>query len=252
MNLFKFIIFFNLIAVTPAFSIPDDCSNLKQKSRIIQDLFSYVNRSLNRISDSIRGYSLGQKFETGAKEAILPEWGPQKIKTTPMLEKFVGENKPEVAKKIFRLKVEKAVKYFTQEEARAYELHFGTDGLLYDNQGKLFDTQDAFELDKSGIKRTNGLSRDGYAILVMDKRGRIFAHKRPQIGLIHHSSLISGEESGFAGEIKVIKGEIVEITNFSGHYLPEEDDIEQMFDRIGIVLNSDQIKKIKKTLKLNR
>ena len=93
MNLFKFIIFFNLIAVTPAFSIPDDCSNLKQKSRIIQDLFSYVNRSLNRISDSIRGYSLGQKFETGAKEAILPEWGPQKIKTTPMLEKLLEKIK---------------------------------------------------------------------------------------------------------------------------------------------------------------
>lgn len=39
---------------------------------------------------------------------------------------------------------------------------------------------------------------------------------------VHHSSLLAGQPVGFAGEVEIADGEVLQFTNRSGHYLPDE------------------------------
>lgn len=39
---------------------------------------------------------------------------------------------------------------------------------------------------------------------------------------IHHSTLLAGQPVGFAGEVEILNGELLQFTNRSGHYLPDE------------------------------
>lgn len=61
----------------------------------------------------------------------------------------------------------------------------------------------------------------GKEIFVMGRKGNIHmaSHK---LGKFHHSSLLAGSDVAFAGEIKVVNGEIKWLSNKSGHYKPTE------------------------------
>jgi hypothetical protein len=103
-----------------------------------------------------------------------------------------------------------AVKYLPPEEREAFRLTF-TDGLIYDADGKRFDTREAVSLHSNLPK----------AIFVMNAAGEFFAAQRQIIGRFHHSSLAAGEPVAAAGEILVLDGLLFEISNKSGHYRQE-------------------------------
>lgn len=129
-----------------------------------------------------------------------------KLKTTPLKDRYKGENIPN--NKDNWLEGNSTVKYLTDAEKEAAKLTI-TDGKLFDSKGNLFDTSNATTWD--GKKS---------AIFVMDEQGNIFASKYQEVGLFHHSSLGQGLPVSMAGEIKVVNGVIVDISNQSGHYMP--------------------------------
>lgn len=61
----------------------------------------------------------------------------------------------------------------------------------------------------------------------MDELGRIFAHRSPWIGEIHHSSFLHGKAIVMAGEIKIINGTLIRISNNTGHYKTRERHMKQ-------------------------
>ena len=119
-----------------------------------------------------------------------------------------------------------AVTYLRTPEQRAqYKLevrdyrdpHTGaTEKRLFDADGKLFDTRtaDTFWTNVSGVRR---------AIFVMNAKGELFARNYQARGEFHHSSLAAGHSVAAAGEIQVIEGKIVDISNNSGHYRPTDE-----------------------------
>lgn len=227
---FFFLLFFNFITVS-SFAVSDsfDCA---PKEGLVAKIVAIYDNSLTRLQSLFKPQlPLGEKFETGARKIILPEWGAAEITPKEMLPKFVGES---------------GVKYFNSKEAMECELHFGNDGKLYDSKGRLFDSKDALELDKFGQKRK--FSREGFAIVVMDTKGRIYAHKRPHVGLIQHSSFVAGAPVGFAGEIEVIHGIVNKITNGSGHYLPGQEEMEQFVDRLRLGMTNNDFKYLEKII----
>jgi hypothetical protein len=64
-------------------------------------------------------------------------------------------------------------------------------------------------------------SGNGWEIFVVGEAGDLHmaSHK---IGKFHHSSLLAGRRVAMAGEMRVHGGGIVEMTNKSGHYAPDE------------------------------
>ena len=111
------------------------------------------------------------------------------------------------------------VEYLDAAERQKYEL-FVQDGLLVDSNGNLFDSY--------GDSGTG----NGSAIFVMDPQGRIYASNSPMMGEFHHSSFLSGAEVASAGEIEVINGRIVDITDRSGHYKPDPEHMEQFSNEL--------------------
>lgn len=95
-------------------------------------------------------------------------------------------------------------------ERQAYRLTV-SDGLLY-NDGKLFDT-----------------SPPKSAIFVMSPTGEIYASRTPKVGFFHHSSFLAGGPVAAAGELRVSKGVLEMVNNFSGHYRPPADVTYQVF-----------------------
>ncbi len=65
-------------------------------------------------------------------------------------------------------------------------------------------------------------SGPGWEIFVVGANGEIHmtSHK---VSMIHHSSLLAGADVTLGGEMKVANGRIVEMTNKSGHYMPNAD-----------------------------
>lgn len=59
----------------------------------------------------------------------------------------------------------------------------------------------------------------GWAIYVMSEEGNIHACSH-SVGHRHHSSLLAGANVAGAGEMRVLQGKLVHITNKSGHYAP--------------------------------
>lgn len=105
-----------------------------------------------------------------------------------------------------------AVKYLTSTERKEYEASF--------REGKLY-LKDA-PVDTATMNTYQG---PGSAIFVMglDKKIYIGSHS---ISRFHHSSFLSGDATLGSGSIKTNEaGEIIEITNHSGHYKPSVDQI---------------------------
>ena len=59
----------------------------------------------------------------------------------------------------------------------------------------------------------------GWAIYVMSETGNIHASAH-SVGHRHHSSLLAGSNVAGAGEMRVLQGKLVQISNKSGHYAP--------------------------------
>lgn len=100
------------------------------------------------------------------------------------------------------------VKYLDEIERLEYKLTI-KDGKLYDSSGNLFDTlgtKTIFDKEK--------------AIFVLSPDGSIYASKFHYPKKFHHSSFLSGSPVASAGELKVAKGVIQEISAKSGHYKP--------------------------------
>jgi len=148
------------------------------------------------------------------------------LKTTAMLERYIGEHN--VGHPLWtRLKGPGAkVRYLTDNELPDYELIVFR-GKLYDAAGSPFDTTNA-ESAHSGL---------GRAIYIIDAEGKIYASNFHQAGRFHHSSLARGKPVAAAGELEVLEGELVAISDRSGHYEPAREFSDQalsLFNEQGI------------------
>jgi hypothetical protein len=72
-------------------------------------------------------------------------------------------------------------------------------------------------LDPSIEEKPN---RDGFAIFVMDASGTIYVSFDHQQGSFHHSSLLAGAPVAAAGDMTILSGRLLAISNASGHYRP--------------------------------
>lgn len=139
----------------------------------------------------------------------------QRYRTTPMLPRYVGENIP--GNNIWFGSV---VRYLTRAERASYVIYF-RNGLLYSADEALLDTRDALSLHS-----------DGRAIFVMTATGTFYASKYQMVGEFHHSSFVAGAPVAAAGEIEVIQGELITLSDRSGHYLPGQQFTRQAIDRL--------------------
>ena len=110
----------------------------------------------------------------------------------------------------------------SEAERRPFQI-FIKNGLVYDVDGNLYDTSDA---------KLGGLgAAQGSALIVMDKGGNLFSSKFQEVGVFHHSSFLAGQPVAFAGEIRVLNGQIVQLSNTSGHYMPSNGSFTQILQR---------------------
>ncbi len=104
------------------------------------------------------------------------------------------------------------VKYLSEVERQAFEIRIHN-GKLYRADGSPLDTSDA----------SNVFLGAGSAIFVMDENGTFYASKQQKVGEFHHSSLLAGKPVAAAGEIGVITGELMLLSDRSGHYRPSQE-----------------------------
>ena len=116
---------------------------------------------------------------------------------------------------------EEPVYYWNDEERSAHIIRVKS-GLIVDRAGSPLDPQ----LDLPEHK-----SRGGEAIFVMDVMGNIYYSFDPKYGHIHHSSLAAGRPVAAAGELVIINGELISISNESGHYRPPASTIDLALGR---------------------
>jgi len=85
---------------------------------------------------------------------------------------------------------------------------------IYTHDNQLLDTE----------KMVTHHSGPGYAIYVLSGDGNfhVASHK---VGQYHHSSLLAGGRVACAGEMKVTNGVLKLLSNKSGHYQPDNDDL---------------------------
>jgi hypothetical protein len=122
---------------------------------------------------------------------------------------YVGENDPTNPNRAF---YPDTVHYMDPAEREAHRLFVDGDGNLRSAaDGSLYDTA-------SGTTHWSG---GGRAIFVMDGSGNLYATLDQRVGHTHHSSLLGGESVVGAGEIEVRYGQLVAMTDQSGHYRPD-------------------------------
>lgn len=107
-----------------------------------------------------------------------------------------------------------SVTYYTQEQQRQAKLTVAENGKVLNA-----DTQNA-----STAKARTEDSGPGFGTFAIDEEGRFFTGShRP--GSEYHSSLVSGNPVRAAGEIRVENGQLLEITNKTGHYKTSRDQL---------------------------
>jgi hypothetical protein len=156
----------------------------------------------------------------GVSEAPAHSGPP--FKTQPKLNEYLDEEKP------VGTPGGKDVKYWTQGQAEFRRLRLGSDGRIYDLNGKLFDTRAGVQLYRDGSVYRQG----GRAIFVMDAYGNIWASNVQIVGVIHHTSFLRGGEIAAAGEIQVENGVLKLVADKSGHYFPTRDKAYQFEARL--------------------
>ena len=90
--------------------------------------------------------------------------------------------------------------------------------MLRFNGGRLF-TDDACAAPLDTKNTVTHFSGPGFAIYVMGATGNIHVSSH-SVGNRHHSSLLGGQNTAGAGELRAEKGRLLFISNKSGHYAP--------------------------------
>ncbi len=139
----------------------------------------------------------------GAPRSNDTEIGGARFPVYPMLEKYKGE---EAGGGHYGT----VIRYLDQAE-RAEHVLVVKEGLLYDSRGRRLDPQ----VDESGNEE-----RSGFAIYVMTGDGTVYVSFDHKQGSFHHSSLVGGAPTACAGDMTVVEGELLELSNSSGHYRP--------------------------------
>jgi hypothetical protein len=91
------------------------------------------------------------------------------------------------------------------------QLHCHRDGLVYT------DAAHTSRFDTSAL--STWFSGPGWGIYVMSETGNIHASEH-SVGHRHHTSLLAAASVAGAGEVKALKGKLVDISSKSGHYAP--------------------------------
>jgi len=114
------------------------------------------------------------------------------------------------------------IKYLGADERARHVLRV-EDGKLVDETGRPLDPQ----LGGEGHER-----RSGFAIYVMLGDGTIYVSFDHDQGSFHHSSLVAGAPVAGAGDMTVIDGDLLELSNSSGHYRPPSESLERVAARL--------------------
>ena len=161
-------------------------------------------------------------------------WPPPKLEggtpmpTKPVNPQYQGENLP--GNNVWP---GQQVTYLDDAGREAYRV-VPRDGKLVDVNGAPFDSA-------AGASAHSGA---GKAIYVMDEQGNVYASNYHGVGEFHHSSFMGGKPVSGAGELEVRNGEVIGITDRSGHYTPTQDMTRQTVERLrqqGIPIRDDQI-----------
>jgi hypothetical protein len=102
------------------------------------------------------------------------------------------------------------VKYFNSNERSALKITV-KDGLLYNSKGEKLDPQ---------LDQPKHAGRSGKAIFTISVDGQFWVCFDQRYGYIHHSSLLAGAPVLSAGELVLEDGQLLSISNASGHYKP--------------------------------
>ena len=125
---------------------------------------------------------------------------------------------------------ERGVSYFSERDRSAYEVLI-KDGKLCSAQGDRLDPQ---------LSLPEHSDRTGTAIYVLDTWGTLYVTFDHRFGEIHHSSLVAGAPVLAAGEMVIMDGLLLSISNASGHYKPPPQAIDvvlEHLDRFGADLS---------------
>ena len=122
-----------------------------------------------------------------------------KYKTLEILKEFVGEDS----------RAEYPVKYLSDDDRDFLVIQF-KEGRLIDSDGEFISLN--------------------YALYVMSPDGKIFVH--PADFTTRHSGLIAGAPVAGAGHMTVIEGQVTYLDNFSGHYQPKAEHLEQVISEL--------------------
>lgn len=116
---------------------------------------------------------------------------------------------------------ETKVTYLNARDRLGYKV--SVEGGLIRANGQLMDTRDAPVRPGKTPER---------AIFVMDRHGNIYISKFSKKGVFHHSSFLSGQPVAAAGDIRIEKGRITDISRTSGHYQPTSKQLRQFLHRL--------------------
>ncbi len=146
-----------------------------------------------------------------------------RYETIPMLGVFKGEGDPnETADWCKGLTVD----FLSESERETHRLTV-QDGKIINADGAPFDT--------SSDAGTG--SQSSRAIFIMTSDGALYASKHSARCKFHHSSFLAGAPVAAAGEIEVRDGQLLFLSNDSGHYEPPSSITEQAlfeFERLGV------------------
>jgi hypothetical protein len=129
------------------------------------------------------------------------------------------------------------IKYLDETERLRHVMH-GKDGKLVDPDGKPLDPQ---------IGSAGADERSGFAIYVMTGDGTVYVSFDHNQGSFHHSSLVAGAPVAGAGDMTIIDGELLELSNSSGHYRPPPESLKNVatrFTEMGIDMSGVKITRV--------
>lgn len=118
---------------------------------------------------------------------------------------------------------------YDQSKERERHRVFVCGGRLCDRTGALLDAQ---------INLSKHAHRDGKAIFVIDVQGQLWITFDQKYGRVHHSTLLAGSPVIAAGEMLIDTGELISVSNESGHYRPPPSSLD-VADRILALMGVD-------------
>ena len=169
-------------------------------SRIFLSIFlTLVNFNKLVLADTISCVQLFGELET------------QKAQLIQMLPQYIGEEKGHYYDKTARRYWN--VHYFNHEDLKHLTITV-KNSTLYDFKNEKYSTE---------FDHENGVFKEALVVLTAEENLLILPYESR--GLYHHSSLSHGKPVLFAGTITVANGQVIELTDLSGHYKPNLDSL---------------------------